>query len=99
MNACQKKEKADPLAHNPNLQRISIKFNTKMVKNSRPQYSLIESNSVISECSIISSQLSGLNTSISEFLVNNPASRIHKAPRDNLIKLKNMSAILHTITA
>ena len=49
----------------------------KWVNNSRPQYSLIESNSFVSESSNISSQLSGSNTSISEFLVNNPPSRTH----------------------
>ena len=49
----------------------------KWVNNSRPQYSLIESDSVISESSIISSQLSGSNTSISEFSVNNRPSTNH----------------------
>ena len=49
----------------------------KWVNNSRPQYSLIESNSFVSEFSNISSQLSGSNTSVSEFLVNNPPSRTH----------------------
>ena len=48
----------------------------KWVNNSRPQYSLIESNSFVSESSN-SSQLSGSNTSISEFLVNNSPSRTH----------------------
>ena len=38
----------------------------KWIKNSHPQYSLIKSNKVISESSIISSQLPGSNTSNSE---------------------------------
>ena len=49
----------------------------KWVNNSRPQYSLIESDSVVSESSNISSQLSGSNTSVSEFSVNNSPSRTH----------------------
>ena len=47
----------------------------KWVNNSRPQYSLIESDSFVSESSNISSQLSGSNTSISKFLVNNSPSK------------------------
>ena len=50
----------------------------KWVNNSRPQYLLIESDGVVSESSNISSQLSGLNTSISEFLVNNSPSRTER---------------------
>ena len=49
----------------------------KWINNSRPQYSLIESDSFFSESSIISSQWSGSNTSISEFSVNNHPSRKH----------------------
>ena len=49
-----------------------------MVNNSHAQYSLLESDGVISESLIISSELSGSNTSISEFSVNNCPSRTHK---------------------
>ena len=57
----------------------------KWINNSRPQYSLIESDSVISESSIISCQWSGSNTSISEFSVNDHPSRKHNK------KVKNTS--------
>ena len=50
----------------------------KWVNNSRPQYLLIESDGVVSESSNISSQLSGSNTSISEFSVNNSPSRTER---------------------
>ena len=69
------------------------KLTHKWVNNSHPHYLLIESDSVISESSIISSQLSGLNGSIPEVLVNNSPSRTHnemwKAPlRDSPTNLK-----------
>ena len=49
----------------------------KWVNNSSPQCSLIGSDSVVSESSNISSQLSGSNTSVSEFPANNLPSRTH----------------------
>ena len=49
----------------------------KWVNNSCLQYSLMETGSPFPESSIISSQLSGSNTSISEFSLNNSPSRIH----------------------
>ena len=53
------------------------------VNNSRPQYSLTESDSVISESSIFSSQLSDWKNSISEFSVNNSPSRTHNEKEKN----------------
>ena len=49
----------------------------KWVNNAHPRYSLIESDSFVSESSNISSQLSGSNSSISEFLVNNLPSKTY----------------------
>ena len=50
----------------------------KWVNKFHPQYSIIESDSAMSESSFISSQLSGSNAFISEFQVNNCPSSNHK---------------------
>ena len=74
MNACQKGKSLSAQSQSSN--SFDENLIQKWVNNSCPQHSLIESDSVISESSIISSQWSG-NTSISEFLVNNHPSRKH----------------------
>ena len=53
------------------------------VNNSRPRYSLIERDSVISESSIFNSQLSDWKNSVSEFSVNNSPSSTHNEKEKN----------------
>ena len=79
------------------------KLTHKWVNNSHPHYLLIESDSVISESSIISSQWSGLNGSIPEFLVNNSPSRTHNenvksTSQGQSNKFKNVLNTLQLVT-
>ena len=78
-------KRRSPSAQSQSSNDIDENLIHKWVNNSRPQYLLKENDGVISESSIISSQLSGSNTSISEFSVNNLPSRTHNE------KVKNTS--------
>ena len=76
LNECLPKE-VKGRSQSQSLNDFDENLRYKWVNNSRPQYSLIEIDSVVSQSSNISSQLSGSNTSVSEFWVNNSPSRTH----------------------